>query len=213
MREEYTKYFEALETHPRLLVGREVPKIGGRDGEMERLRDSTDAKEWQDAIKSLLVEEVKDRAVRRAEDDRGSMETLHASVELFQNNHDLIPGTKQFDSQLATRFVALAKPYEHRVDGKLRGYSIPVQPLVNQLRSEIAAERARAATPAAPATNAPAAGPAPVSAIPSAAPAASAPVAVDPPQAGIPSKAGAGAEGKEDFSTLFGTIGLSGFQI
>ena len=36
--------------------------------------------------------------------------------------------------------------------------------------------------------------------------------APEPPQAGIPSKAGSGAE-KEDFSTLFGTIGLPNLQI
>jgi hypothetical protein len=191
---EYPKYFEALEKHPRLLVGQEVPSINGEG--MEKLRDSADAAEWQDAVKSLLVQEIKDRAVRKADDSGPTLQTLHAAVEIFQNNADLIPGTKQFDRELADRFAKFAKAYEHRVDGKLRGYTIPVQGLIDQMRTAIATERtARAAAPAAPAAPPPPPKP-----------------AADPPQAGIPSKAGAGAE-TEDFSTLFGTIGLPSLRI
>lgn len=200
MKTEHKQYFEALEKHPRLLAGTQVPAIG-REG-METLRDAADAKEWQDAVKSILVQEVRDRAGREMEGSADFLNTVHASIELFQNNADLIPGTKGFDKDLANRFATLATPYELRVDGKLQGYSIPVQPIIDQLRSQIATERSAkaAASPAAPASAAKAG-------------AASTPAApADPPQAGISSKAGSSSE-VEDFSTLFGTIGLPNLKI
>jgi hypothetical protein len=89
----------------------------------------------------------------------------------------------------------MAKPYEVRVEGKLQGYSIPVQPIIDQMRTLI---KARTAAPAAPAPP-PAAAPVPRATL-------------EPPQAGIPAKAGSSSE-KEDFSTLFGTIGLPNLQI
>src|SRR5699024_8940204 len=53
--------------------------------------------------------------------------------------------------ELAKEFTELAKAYESRADGKLIGYTVPVQPIVNQLRSKLAAQRAAApAAPAAP---------------------------------------------------------------
>jgi hypothetical protein len=186
-RTEYEKYFEALEKHPRLLVGTQVPAVG-REGQ-ETLRDSNDAKEWQEAVKQVLVEEIKERAQVRMEESKTILETVHASIDLFKNNVDLIPGTKGFNRQLADSFAKMAKPYEVRADGKLQGYSIPVQPIIDSLRQQQVA-----AAPAAPAPTAAAAPPA------------------DPPQAGIKSKAASSGE-KEDFSTLFGTIGLPHLQI
>jgi hypothetical protein len=103
-----------------------------------------------------------------------------------------VPGTKDFDVDLANRFATMATPYELRVEGKLQGYTIPVQPLIENIRNQLIKEREN--TPAAPA--APAAPKAPP----------------EPPQAGIPSKAGAGSDA-EDFSTLFGTIGLPNLKI
>lgn len=191
MKTEHAQYFAALEKHPRLLVGTEVPAIG-REG-MERLRDTNDAREWQEAVKSILVAEVKDKASRSLDENRDFLTTVHASIELFQNNADLIPGTKGFDVELANRFAEIAAPYELRADEKLQGYSIPVQPIINQIRKQLETERAAkpapaAATPAAPAKKA------------------------DAPQASIPSKAGNSSE-NEDFSTLFGTLGLPGLRI
>ena len=190
VREEYPKYIEALTKHPRMLVGEQVPSLRG-DG-METLRDSADAREWQEAVKAMLTEEIRANVDRRMEESRGELQTLHASIELFQNNPDLVPGTKQFDRELADKVMQLAKPYELRVEGKLQGFSIPVQPLVEQLRAQLKASRA-AAPPPAPAAPAPAAPAAPA------------------PQAGIRSKAGVSSE-EENFDTLFGTIGLSGLR-
>jgi len=182
-----------------MLVGSQVPALNGQEGEMETLRDAADAREWQDAVKQLLTEEVRERATTAMEENKGILDTVHASIELFTKNPDLVPGTRQFDRQLADRLAGMLKPYELRVEGKLHGYTIPVQPLVESLRASLTAERAKApASPASPA--------AARTAKRGAAPA-------DPPQAGIGSKAGAASSGEEDFSTLFGTLGLPNLRI
>lgn len=204
MREEYGTYFEALETHPRLLVGREVPSMRG-DG-MEVLRDSQDAADWQEAVKSVLVGELRDRVGRAMEEDSSMLTLLHGSVELFQNNADLVPGTKGFDKELAAEFARIAKPYEHRSNGKLVGYNIPVQPLVEQVRTGLVARRAAASAAAAQ----PPVPPQQPSRAQATQPPAPAPAA---PQAGIPSKAGASSDEVSDFSVLFGTLGLPNLRI
>lgn len=211
VRTEHAKYFEALEKHPRLLVGTRVPSITGEGDEV--LGDTNDAREWQEAVKSILVDEVRDRADKAVEENASFLDTIHASIELFTKNNDLMPGTKDFDVELANRFAEIAAPYELRTDdGKLQGYSIPVQPIIDQLRTRLVAERAsKAAAPAAPASQpaAPAGGQgASTPPTPSAAPGAPA----EQPQAGIPSKAGQGDQA-EDFSALFGTIGLPDLRI
>jgi predicted house-cleaning noncanonical NTP pyrophosphatase (MazG superfamily) len=183
-----------------MLVGTEVPSLTGPEGSMETLRDVNDAREWQDAVKQLLTEEVRERATRQLEENKDILDTVHASIELFAQNKDLVPGTRQFDRQLADRFAAMAKPYELRVEGKLHGFTIPVQPLIDSLRAQLTAERA--AAPAA----APAAG---TAAAPGRAPAKPA----DPPPAGIGTKAGSSSDDAEDFSTLFGTLGLPNLRI
>ena len=162
---------------------------------MEVLRDSADAKEWQEAVKALLVAEIRAQADTKMEESADFLQTVHASIDLFKNNPDLIPGTKNFNVDLANTFAAMMTPYEVRVDGKLQGYSIPVQPIIDGLRKSVLTPppKTAAASAAAPA-------------------AAPTPPVVEPPQAGIPSKASSGAE-REDFSTLFGTIGLPNLQI
>jgi hypothetical protein len=175
-------------------VGTQVPAIG-KEG-METLRDSNDAKEWQEAVKALLVAEIREQATAKMEESADFMQTVHASIDLFKNNPDLIPGTKDFNRTLADQFAGMMEPYEVRVDGKLQGYSIPVQPIIEKLRANL---KTAASAP-------PVVGAAPPAAAPSPRP------APEPPQAGIQSKASSGAE-REDFSTLFGTIGLPNLQI
>jgi hypothetical protein len=193
-----------LEKHPRLLVGTQVPAIG-KEG-METLRDAQDAEQWQEAVKSLLVAEVRDRASKEMDESADFMAMMHASIELFQNNADLIPGTTGFDKELADRFVTFAAPYEVRVDEKLMGYSIPVQPIIEQLRGQLVAER-KAGEAGESAASAPAA-----QGAASPAPPAATKKPPDPPQEGVTSKSGSSSD-KEDFSTLFGTIGLPDLQI
>ncbi len=177
-----------------------MPAIG-KDG-METLRDSNDAKEWQEAVRDILAQEIKERAQRKLEESSNFLDTVHASIDLFKNNKDLIPGTKTFDRELADTFAQMVQPYEVREDGKLQGYSIPVQPIIDNLRAQLHSRRT---------TPAPDHGAAPEASAASEQPAA-ATSPTEPPQAGIPSKAGSSAE-REDFSTLFGTIGLPHLQI
>lgn len=196
VRTEYTKYFEALETHPRLLVGQTVPVIGGEGTEV--LKDTADAREWQEAVKTILQQEVRSRASVKLDENKQFLTTIHSSIDLFKNNPDLIPGTKDFDVELANRFATMCKDYELRVDGKLQGYSVPVQPLIDQIREQLI--QTRAAATAAPEAPSPAAG------------TQSQQPAADPPQAGITSKPGSGAE-QESFETLFGTLGVPNLRI
>lgn len=201
MKAEHSKYFEAIEQHPRQLVGQDVPSLDGSGG-TERLRDSQDAKDWQDAVKAQLVAAVKDRMSRKADDLAPVMETLHSSIALFQNNPDLIPGTKQFDSELANEFVDFAKGFEVRSDGKLIGYSVPVQPILTKIRNNLVAARAvKGAQPTA----------AQLAAQQAAAQQQRNPAgqfSTDAPQAGLQNKAGSGAAEAENFDTLFAAIGL-----
>ena len=183
-REEYSAYFDALETHPRQLVGQQVPALDGSDG-TEMLRDTNDAREWQDAVKELLVKEVNSRVSTEMDRQKTHLDTVHASIKMFQDNLDLVPNTPGFNKELADRVAKMVAPYEYRVDNKLHGYTIPIQPLIDSVRQQLAASTpATPAAPAAPAT-----------------PAAA-------PQAGIPSRAGnSGASDPNDFSTLFSTLG------
>lgn len=189
VQEEYKAYFDALKKHPRLLVGTQVPDLNSsEDGAMETLRDAADAESWQEAVKSLLTEEVQERTQAAMDENKDIISTVHAGIELFTRNKDLVPGTKQFNRTLADRFATVAKPYELRIDGKLHGYTIPVQPLIDQLRTQLASEPRSRPAPAA---------------------AAPVPPKKQPPrpQKGIKSKAGSGSE-QEDYSTLFGTLGF-----
>lgn len=204
MREEYTAYFTAIEQPASMLVGKEVPNPSGEG--MLTLRDTASAREWQDATKYILVEEIKGRAVKSMDEQSDFLTTVHASIELFQKNSDLIPGTKDFDMDLADRVTKVLTPYILKVDDKIVGYNIPTQPLIDHAREQLIAERAAAPTPPPPAVGGTEQ---PGAASPPAAPPSTTPAA---PQAGIPSKAGAG-EQAEDFSTLFGTIGMPEFRI
>ena len=191
VRGEYGKYFEALEQHPRTLVGTEVPSLKGEG--MEVLRDSEDAKDWQEAVKQQLLAEVRTRASRSMEANSANNSRIADAISLFTQNKDLVPYSKEFDLELANRFTRLAKPYETRDDkGKLLGYTVPVQGLIDQVRAELK-ERRQAPPAASAATAAPAAKPAKT---------------FDPPQAGVQSRANNSGEAPEDFSTLFGTLGL-----
>lgn len=212
IRTEYKGYLDRIDQPARALVGTEVPSITNPE-QMEVLRDSQDAKDWQDAVKDALGKEVRDRVSRGRDDTRGMMDTLTQSVSLFQNNPDLIPGTTTFDAELAERFVELAAPYQLEIEGKLVGYNIPVQGMLSSLRTQLQASRAAAAA-AKPAALAPAAQSAQQRRAAEQARTQQGQFQGDKPQAGIESKAGNSGEGAgEDFSALFGTIGLPNFRI
>ncbi len=196
---EYPKHFDALRMHPRNLVGKEVPSTKGPG--MEVLRDSADAADWQAAMKQILIDEVASRVETQKDTLRDVFSTVHSSISLFQNNTDLIPGTKQFDRELADAFVAAAKDYELKTNGKLIGYSVPVQPIVNAIRAQLAAQRAAKAAAPAPAS-------APTAQQQRAAEQARTPQGqFDGPQAGIRSQAGASAEpGSDEAAGVLGAF-------
>lgn len=209
---EYAKYFDAINEHPRNLVGLDVPSL--REGvETERLRDSSDAKDWQDAVKQALANEMNDRVSRRVDASSGEIARTHDVIELFEKNPELTPGTKQFDVELARRFGSLAQPYMQKNEaGKVVGFTIPVAPMLARVKTDLAAERAKAtAAPAAPAAPSPQATRAAEQ--PRTPAGQFAPPPAASPQAGIPSSAGSSGAGGEDFSTLFGTIGLPNLRI
>lgn len=194
MREEFPKHFDHVQRHPRELVGMEVPKVNGQPG-FEKLRDAQDAADWQEAMKRLLVAEVQGRVSTKQDELRGTYDTIHASIDLFRNNVDMVPGTKQFDNELAKRFVDMTKEYELRSDGKLVGYSVNVQPLINQIRAGLGRERAAQQPPKA----APAAAAGPTAQQQRAAEQPRNPVGqFDAPQAGIQSRAGSSAGTGDD---------------
>jgi len=178
-------------------VGQQVPSLKN-DDQMVTLADEADAKSWQDALKGVLVSDLNTRVGRLSEEAAGTAEVIHETIDLFRNNPDLVVGTRQFDEELANRVAKFAEHSEIRVDGKLYGWSIPVQPLVTQLRAQLVAERSAGTAPAA-AVAAPAVASAPA----------------HEPQGGLLSQAGAGGDqsSANDFSTLFGTLGLPDLQI
>ncbi len=193
MREEFANYFNALQAHPRMLQGTEVPAIG-REG-TEVLRDSDDAREWQEAAKLALQQEAQRRVEAAKAEANDLSQLVNSSVQMFQNNVDLVPGSALFDKELADKFFEAVEPYGVRNEGKLIGYSIPVQPLLDRVRGQLAAQRGSGKPQAA-------AG-APASA-PKAQPSSN---KADAPQTGIRSKAGSGGE-KDDWDTFASAVGL-----
>lgn len=200
-------YFDVLEKTPYELAGTEVPSI--RPGEeTTRLKDSGEAKEYQEATKSLIEREIKAKVDAKMQDAKPMASVLQDSVLMFQNNPDLIPNTKQYDKELADAVVEAGKSYELRVKDKLYGYQVPMQPIINQLRSLLEKQRGASGVTAAQAREA-----------------AAARAAQqtrnnhgqfqggDGPQAGIASKAGlSGVGGSDDnYDQFWSGVGMPGF--
>lgn len=189
--EDYPQYIELLQLHPLELVGKELPSIDGSDGTIT-LRSADEIKQWQEAVQTILQREMEASVEQRRQDSNEVLDVVHASIQMFQDNPDLVPGSKSYNKELAVQFVKTAEPYALRMNGKLTGYSIPVQGLIDQTRAQVAA-RATAA-PAAPAKKA------------AAAPAKR-------PQAGITSKAGASGADGEDFAPMWKALGINSAPI
>jgi hypothetical protein len=203
------QFIDALKQHPMQLVGMEVPDVrhGAAQGAMMRIRDTAEAKDWQEATGQLINAELDDRVAQKQDGVRETVSIIQESYLLFQNNPDLIPGTKQFDPELGARFTEMAKDYEFRTGDKLYGYTVNVQPLVNSIRASLERERGangqrqedRAAQQRA---------------------AAAAQQREDngqfsAPQAGIPSTAQRGGEASDetDFSTFWSGVGMPNINL
>lgn len=141
MREEIDPiYLQMMRLTPRELIGKQVPSFN-KDGN-ETLRDRDDAKDWLETLNETLSREVELKVERKMEETRDVTNTLQESIQLFQNNTDMIPNTKNFDPELVSRFYKVAKHYTQTRDGKIIGFAVNVQPLINEIRQDLAKERA-----------------------------------------------------------------------
>ena len=141
-------FVEALSTHPARLVNQEVPsiRIGAGKDEKVRILDTQMARDWQEAVAGLVEADIDDLVKNKTQEVQSMVSVIQESVQMYQNNPDLIVGTKGFDRELAERFVRLAKSYEVKTPNGVIGYAVNVQPLINELRAQVTRERAQAPT-------------------------------------------------------------------
>ena len=195
------KYFEALQMHPFRLVGQTVPSLVQGQPDI-KLRDTTEARDWQEATAQMLKEEADSLVRERMKDVQPVMGVIQDSVQLFQSNPDLIPRGQQYDKELADRVMEIGKAYEYKVNGKTIGYHTNMQPIINSIRADLAKSRGAAGATAQQRQEQQrqqAAGQLRTE---------GGQFAVDGPQADIASKASMSGEEGEDYSTLFSAMGL-----
>lgn len=189
---DYGHYIEQLQKHPLELVGQKLPPLS-EDGADVTYTTAAEVREWQDAVKAVLGRGLQSRVEAMRVEDNEVLSVVHTSIELFQNNHDLIPGSTGFNKPLADQVARLVKPYELRLGEKLTGYSIDIQGIVDQARGQLTT--APAATPPAPVKK------------------AGAKKAAAPPQGGIASKAGTSGPEGEDFTPMWNALGIPSIPI
>lgn len=189
---DYGHYIEQLQKHPLELVGKPLPPLS-EDGEDVTFTSAAEVREWQDAVKAVLGRGLQARVEAMRDEDNEVLSVVHTSIELFQNNHDLIPGSTGFNKPLADQVARLVKPYELRLGDKLTGYSIDIQGIIDQARGQLAASSATASP--APAKKKAAAKKA------------------SPPQGGIASKAGTSGPEGEDFTPMWNALGIPSIPI
>lgn len=187
-KQDYPHYIELLNMHPLELIGKELPAIDGSDNKVT-LRTAEEIKDWQEAVKVIMQRELEASIEAKRTESAEVLDVVHASIELFRDNPDIVPGSKSYNKALAVQFIKLAQPYALKMNGKLTGFSIPMQGLLDQLRAQVKAEAA-----------------APAGTTPPAKKAAAAPG--HKPQAGIPSSAGTSGGDAEDFSAMWGALGI-----
>ena len=123
-RTEHVQYFEAIEKHPRLLVGTQVPAIG-KEG-FETIQSTEDARDWQEAVKQILVQEVREKALvqmrmPRPETTRGTLNVTlaaHALVTKERQGNEPMWQTmdRMLDELLRLRAAEAARARRRRED-------------------------------------------------------------------------------------------------
>jgi hypothetical protein len=186
--EDYPQYIEMLQMHPLELVGKDLPSIDGSDDPIV-LRSAAEVEQWQGAVKTILQRELEDIVQQKQQESNEVLDVVHASIELFKDNPDLYPGSKSYNKEMASQFIKLAEPYALKMNGKLTGWSIPVQGLVDQVRAQVKAKQPAGTPPAKKAAPA------------------------HKPQGGIPSKAGESGAGEVDYSPMWGALGIKNVPI
>ncbi|WVX89589.1 hypothetical protein SEA_HITCHHIKER_52 [Microbacterium phage HitchHiker] len=138
------EFIESLQAAPSELVGQEVLSIsaGAAKDDKITLRTRAEAAEYQQDLNTIVQKEINGIAAERRDAARPMATVIQESFLLFENNPDLVPGTKGFDRELATRFAEIADTYGVKVNGSLIGYKdINTQQLVNTLRKSLEKER------------------------------------------------------------------------
>lgn len=189
MRTEFSTYFDIIEAAPRMLIGKQVPSLDP-EKDTEVIRDANDARDYQEAAKSLLAKELGSRVTAAVQEQGEYLQVVSQSIDMLQQNPDLLR-----DKVLADRVAALIKPYEYRKDGKLVGYSVNVIPLVAQVRQQLQTERSTAGAASTGAS------------VPPVAPAVPTPPA-PAPQQGLRASAAQSSQ-PEGFDQLWSTLGFA----
>jgi len=185
----------AIRAHPMQLVGDTVPNV--KNGEGQVLRTAQEAKDWQDAVRHILGTQVNSRTEALLNDARPILSVVQDSISLFRSNKDLVPGTKEYNPELARRFIKIAKPYLYEAEGKALGFRVDVQPLVDSIREDLGTQ---APTPTARQEQV-------------AGQARTPEGKFDAPQAGIPSRSGNSGVEEEDFGAFWGTVHMPNMNI
>jgi len=137
------QFINTLRSSPFLLVGTEVPDLrpNAQPQDKVKLLDTQMARDYQEALSQQIENEIQSRVDSRTEQVRPLLGVIQESVQMFQNNPDLVVGSKQFDPDLAERFASMASAYEYKLNDKVIGYQVNVQPLINSIRSQLEKER------------------------------------------------------------------------
>ena len=199
------RFLEVLKTPSRLLAGEQVPSLKQK-GQMETLRDSADAEDYKKTLQYLVDTEIDDLAQAKVNEIKPMMSVVQDSIQMFQSNPDLMPGTKQFDKELADQVAAVGKAYELRVDGKLYGYNVPMQPIINQLRTQLSTARGATGEQSAQAQRE-------AQARRAAEQERNEAGQFQGPQGGIQSKSGMTGDSGEDWSTFWNGVGMPGLNV
>jgi hypothetical protein len=194
-----------------MLVGVKVPNLQNPDGPDELIRDSDDAREWQEAARGLIDGALNDAVEQKMKAAAPTLSVFQESIMMFRNNPDIMPGSAEFDKELAEEFTAIAGDYVIKANGKKIGYQMNVQPLLNKLRERRAAAAggnavvAQQQQAAAAARQAQAAAQARTQQGQFTKP--------DGPQAAIPTKAGSSGDTEDDYSSFMSAAGLGGMIV
>jgi len=137
------QFFDIMRLRPTQMVGMEVPSVrpGAAPEERIKLLDSAMARQYQEDIGGMIEDQITDVASRQADSLRPMMSVIQDAIQMLDNNPDLIPGTKGFDPELQKRVIEVGKSYEVRANGKMMGYQVKMQPIINVIRNELAKER------------------------------------------------------------------------
>lgn len=105
------------------------------------IRDGQQARDYIEGASKLIERGVEDLVGTKNRELQPLRSVIQESFLLFQNNPDIVEGSKTFDKELATRFASMAQSFAFIHNGQTIGYQGNVQPMLNELRTNLAKER------------------------------------------------------------------------